>query len=76
MSIIGHIWRDEEPLWKRVVIKVLIEHSKVLDLCEAVEVRGHRVVAHEGTGKISSSLWECGQITCVCGRNRSLRSSD
>lgn len=44
-----HIWCDEHPLRQLIVIEVFVEHSKVLDLCQTVRIRGYGVVAHERT---------------------------
>jgi len=43
VSIAGHVWCDEHPLWQLVGLQVLLEHGEVLDLGETVRVVGNGV---------------------------------
>ena len=38
VTIVGHVWGDEHPLWELVVLEVLVEHGEVLDLGETLLV--------------------------------------
>jgi hypothetical protein len=44
LTIAGHVWRNEHPLWQRVRFELVIEHGQRFNFCQPVLLVRHRVV--------------------------------
>jgi hypothetical protein len=47
VAIICHIGSDKHPLREFVTGQILVEHGKVLDLCQTICITRHGVIAYE-----------------------------